>query len=862
MEARPDCRSRALRCRLLVSLLLALGIVLWSMPGWSQGPDRYSLDAQLQFLVDPSDSLSLAEALRSDQWQQNRSGKVINRGFSDDTLWVRARVPGTVEGAESRYLVIPYPLLEQVRLYVRDPASGALLSQSDQSQLRAQQSLLYHFYFMIFPLPEDSTGTLDLVLQVKSATSLQVPLEVWSEQYLVRYQIYETLFWGLYFGVILALGAFNLFVAWSVRDKAYLYYVFYLASMAGVMLTLSGLGSAYLWPQDPTFHRYVLPTCTALTVIWALLFTRKFLYPRGFPGKLDATLAVITGFALVLILYSWTEPLQGLKWSGVLGGLVVVLVTVAGIRAWSAGVVIARYFVLAWLMFAAGAVVYLLAIFGVLPVSRFSNHAFQIGSALEAVFLCFALAHRIKEERQEKLDALQQRHQAEQQVRALERETLEYATRDPVTRMPNEALLLARLQELIHAASPGQSWALVILHFPQMKELLSSLGRGLSESLFRTLTRQLNLILVDSPSATFIEEKHRAYLAVLDFGSLALICETSGEEGVASRLVSRIMRHFESPIDVSSVAVSLDLFAGIACYPSHGDRADLLLQYAGAAKDEGLRRGERIFIYSPELDAYGRRRLALMGALSRAIGDNELELYLQPQMDCSGRGLVGAEILLRWNSPRYGRVSPGEFIEIAESAGLMGPLTRYVVRRSLELLHSLNQNGLHLTLSINLSVQNLIEPDFVRFITTCAEHYQVRLSDLILEVTETTLIEKVGTVVDNLEQLSAAGCSIALDDFGTGYSSLAYLSRLPIHELKIDRSFISQMKQNLSNLRIVENTIKLARTLRIQTVAEGIEDRETLEAVTRMGCDRVQGYHISRPMPAAEFRYWAMQVAG
>jgi len=847
--------------------LLGRALLMWvammlTATGWAQDAERYSLNSRLSFLVDPSNRLSLAEALRSDQWQQNRSGRVVNRGFSDDTLWLQARVSGSGGGVEARYLVIPYPLLEQVTLYVRDPQSGALLSQFDQSDVQDQQSLLFHFYFMSFPLPDTGGGMLDLVLRVKSATSLQVPLEVWSEHYLVRYQIYETLFWGLYFGVVLALIAFNLFIAWSVWNRAYLYYVLYLVSISGVMLTLSGLGSAYVWPQDPTFHRYVLPTCTALSVIWALLFTRRFLYWRGFPARLNGVMATTAGFALVLILYSWTEPLKGFMWSGLLGGLVVLLVTVAGIRAWVAGVVIARYFVLAWLMFAAGTVLYLLSLFGVIPVSHVSNHAIQIGSGLEAILLCFALAHRIKEERQQKMDALQQRHQAEQQVRALELETLEQATRDPVTRMPNEALLLVRLQELIQTSSSDRSWALVILHFPQMKELSSSLGKGMSESLFRTVTRQLNHIVASSRYATFIDEKQGAYLAVLDFGSLALVCETSEEAGVASNLVSRIMRHFEAAIDISHVAISLDPYAGVACYPQHGERADVLLQHAGAARDEGLRRGERILIYNPELAAYGRRRLALMGALSRAIVNQELELYLQPQMDCSGGGLVGAEILLRWHSPRYGRVAPDEFIEIAESAGLMGQLTRYVVSRALELLSSLNQNDLRLTLSINLSVQNLIEPDFVRFVTECAEKNQVQMSDLILEVTETTLIEKVGVVVDNLEQLTAAGCSIALDDFGTGYSSLAYLSRLPIHELKIDRSFISQMKQSLSNLRIVENTIKLARTLKIETVAEGIEDRETLETVARMGCDRVQGYHISRPMPEAEFRYWALQTAG
>src|SRR5690606_4476390 len=451
MEAEPDSQRRARISQQLGSALLVLVVAMLTATGWAQDVERYSLNSQLSFLVDPSNRLSLAEALRSDRWQQNSSGKVVNQGFSNDTLWIHTQISGARGSEESRYLVIPYPLLEQVTLYVRDPVSGAVLSQLDQSDLRAQQSLQFHFYLMSFPLPDNSSGMLDLVLQVQSATALQVPLEIWSEYCLVRYQIYESLFWGLYFGVILALVAFNLFIAWSVQDRAYLYYVLYLVSIAGVMLTLSGLGTAYVWPEDPTFHRYALPTFTALSVIWALLFTRRFLHWRGFPGRLNGVMAMMAGFALVLVLYSWIEPLKGLMWSGVLGGLVVVVVTVAGIRAWSAGVVIARYFVLAWLMFTAGAVLYLLAIFGIISVSRFSNHAIQIGSALEAVLLCFALAHRIKEERQQKIDALQQRHQAEQQVQALELQTLEYATRDPVTRLPNEALLLARLQELIQS---------------------------------------------------------------------------------------------------------------------------------------------------------------------------------------------------------------------------------------------------------------------------------------------------------------------------------------------------------------------------------------------------------------------------
>ncbi len=822
--------------------------------------DRLSLNRHIEFLLDPDGNWSLREALASNQWRVHSENEVLNFGFTDETAWLKTTVRLPPDATKQWLLVIPYPLLEQVEVYLLDVASNQPLYQLDGENASAAAAT----YYQSFALPNNREGPMRILVRAKSTTSLQVPLEIWSQEYLAQRQVMETLYWGLYFGFLLALIAYNSFLFTSVRDVAYLYYVMYLIAIGVVMFSISGLGKVYLGQLSDFIPRYSLPVGTGFASLWALLFARSFLHWQGFPAKLDRTMGLGALCALALVGYAWFEPALGAQLSGWMGGIAISLVIVAGVSAWRGGVIIARYFVMAWAAFALGALLYLLNIFGLIPVSRISNHAIQVGSALDAVLLSFALAHRIKEERSQKLAAMRQRHAAEQQMKQLHLQALEQAMHDPATRMPNDSLLVARLQELLQAEpSLNRPFALVLLYFPQVREIASSLGRGLAESLMRRLVRDFNQVLIADGRTFCIEARGRAHLAVTEFASLAFICHASDQEETSLRApIEQLLAHFDTPVDIGSVAMSLDVFCGIAQYPAHGDRADLLVQHAGSARDLGLRRGERVVLYNSEMDVFGRRRLVLMGALSRAIREGELELYMQPQLECDSLRLVGAEILLRWRSPKHGAVPTTEFIEIAESAGLMNHLTRYVVREAMAVLSSLNRNGLRLSLSINLSVQNLIEPDFVDYILESASRYQINLRDIVLEVTETSLIEKISTVIDNLERLAAAGCSIALDDFGTGYSSLAYLSRLPITELKIDRSFIMQMSESLSDFRIVENTVKLARTLAMQTVAEGVEDSVMLDTVVQLGCTRVQGYYVGKPMPADQFYDWAQRKVG
>lgn len=817
------------------------------------------LNPDARFLREDSINHDFSKVNLAQSWRDNPSSGVLSFGFTSDILWVYLPLTFATAPVNKRYLVIPYPLLEHVELSAFNE-SGEQIFESDLSQSRKQQRVV-DSQNLSFLLPDHFVGNIDLFLRVRSTTSMQVPLELWSEDYLITRHIHETLLWGLYFGVIIALIAYNGFLFFSVRDLAYCYYSLYLTSSAGIMLCLSGLGALYVWPMDAAFNRHALTFFTGMTSLWMLAFTRSFLNWKGFPSAMNKSLATGAVVCLGLMVFAWFNPVLGAHISAWVGSITIVMSLSAGLYALSRGVAIARFFVLAFTMFAAGASLYLLNVFGWLPVSAFTNHAIQLGSALEAILLSLALAHRIKEDRLAVLIALQQKHAIDQQLKQMELDVRDSAMHDPLTGMPNDSLLITRMKELEQSAGDCL-FGVIMLQFPQMREIATSLGRAMAVPLFNKLVRDLNHVLSEHHNAMVIEEKSRAYLAVTEFGTLVFLCK---RDEIDAEFVKRFAEHFRSmydaAIDVGNITVNLDAFCGIALYPMHGEKAEILLQHASASLEQGHRNGERVCVYSVEIDNYGHRRLALMGALSRAIRDGELDIYVQPQLDCFAMKLVGGEILLRWNSAKHGNVPTQEFIEIAENAGMMPQLSRYVVKRGMLLLKQLHAQGLPVTLSLNLSVHNLVEPDFVAFVEDHARELQVDLRFLVMEVTETSASENIDTVIGTLKQLANIGCSIALDDFGTGYSSLSYLSRLPIHELKIDRSFINQMRKSDSDLRIVENTVKLARTLHIQTVAEGVEDADMLAIVTALGCDRVQGYFTGKPMPAEFFSKWALRKA-
>ncbi|MFC4258136.1 EAL domain-containing protein [Marinobacter lacisalsi] len=815
---------------------------------------HYHLNSHIEYILDGERPLD--ELLQRGQWRNKNDDSVLNLGFTNQSVWIRASLTIPEPLTRQWYLVIPYPLLEEVDLYIaRDNQQPAIYTSRQQTEDQRDQARSYQ---VALPLPRNLDGQVDLFLKARSATSLQVPVELWREDHLLLRFSLVSLYWGAYFGVLCALVIYNLFLFISLRDLAYGYYVLYIGSISLLMLCISGVGSAWIWGGQPLLPRYALPISTALVSLFALLFARSFLKWQDISLRWDRSMKIAAGLAGLLIFYTWANPIHGAMLAGLLGTLVIVLLIAVGVAGLKAGVAIARYFVLAWTTFALGASLYLLSVFDLLPVNLVTKHSMQVGSVAEVLLLSFALAHRIKDERARKLAALRKQQMAERQVRDLEMQSLEQAMHDSTTRMPNASLLNQHLQTMM---SRKQRVALTLVHYPQVKDIASSMGHRLAEEVFCQLMEKLNRTLAGLDGVVCLESRQSAYIAIPEFGSAAFVVDLELFEGPMEPFIEQVVGNHEISVHAVRLPVFMNLHCGVAIAPEHGDSTEILYQHASAAQDRSQSSKVPVQVYNNEISDFARRRLDLVTALPPAIRAGELELYLQPQMNSTGQELVGAEMLLRWHSPRFGPVPAGEVIDIAENAGLMDLLSRHVVTEAWQTMKILRERQLNIPCSINLSVQNLTDSHFVTFALAGIREHAIPMNRVIFEVTETSMMHNMDAVIGSLLQIANSGCRVALDDFGTGYSSLAYLSRLPIHELKIDRCFVSQMSSSQNDLGIVQSTLKLAHTLNLEAVAEGVEDTRTMELLSQLGCHRLQGYLFARPMPLDTFCDWATALS-
>jgi predicted signal transduction protein with EAL and GGDEF domain len=308
------------------------------------------------------------------------------------------------------------------------------------------------------------------------------------------------------------------------------------------------------------------------------------------------------------------------------------------------------------------------------------------------------------------------------------------------------------------------------------------------------------------------------------------------------------------PFDVSGHRVFVEASIGVVLFPADGADSDTLLRRADIAMYQAKRSGKGIVAYQAEHDPQSQRRLDLLSDLRHAIARDELFLHYQPQT--RGDGTSSFEALLRWRHSARGMVPPSEFIPLAEESGFINEVALFVVREAVRDIATLGSLVAEPRVAVNLSARNLHLPGIVDAIAAELSASHVDPGALTIEITETAVMSDAKRSLETLTRLSELGVRLSIDDFGTGYSSLGYLRRLPVKELKIDRSFVMDMLTNQSSDAIVTSTIQLGHSLGLEVVAEGVEDAATLEALGQRGCDLAQGYHIARPMPFADLVEW------
>ncbi len=408
----------------------------------------------------------------------------------------------------------------------------------------------------------------------------------------------------------------------------------------------------------------------------------------------------------------------------------------------------------------------------------------------------------------------------------------------------------AGFEELLCQLQPPA--AVLLLDLDRFREVNDTLGHAHGDVLLRQAASRLAAEV--GPAGTV------ARLGGDEFAVLA----PGADARAAVRLAGRLLACLTRPFPLAEVCLELAASVGVAVRPDgrDGDPARLMLE-AEVAMYLAKASGRGWELYSPERDHHSRERLTLASGLRRAIEDGELEVHYQPKIDLRTAAVLGMEALVRWRHPEWGLLGPDLFVPVAERAGLIRPLTLWVLDAAAEEYRALAELGFgHLEIAVNLSLRSMVELDFPDRVVAVLRRHGVPASALTLEITESIGLSDPPGTVGMLERLVEAGTTISVDDFGTGFASLSLLERLPAGELKIDRSFVASMLDARRDAVIVESTIDLARKLGLRAVAEGVEDGDTSDALADLGCDQAQGYFFSRPLPADQLEAWLPAAAG
>jgi diguanylate cyclase (GGDEF)-like protein len=437
-------------------------------------------------------------------------------------------------------------------------------------------------------------------------------------------------------------------------------------------------------------------------------------------------------------------------------------------------------------------------------------------------------------------------NQMQSAIATREEEIRFQATHDALTGLPNRTLFLDRLSyAIIGARRNGPSVGMIMMDIDRFKEVNDTLGHQFGDQLLIEIGRRLEHTLRQSDTV--------ARLGGDEFAVMFLAPTFKHAEDVAARVESA----FEAPIMLGDVSIDVNASLGIALYPAHADDAGTLMRHADIAMYDAKREHSGVAIYEPGRDEHTLRRLSLMMDLRQAIARDELELYFQPKADVKSERVVHAEALVRWNHPQHGIMRPDEFIPLAEQSGKISLITKWVIRRAIAQCAEWRRDGLELTVAVNLSALDLFDSELPTFISGLLSDAKLSPASLVLEITESAVMKDAAFSTKMLADLKRRGICLAIDDFGTGYSSLAHLKRLPVDELKIDKSFVMNLCESAADdLVIVRSTIELGHNMGLVVIAEGVETLEAWDILKRLGCDMAQGYYMTPPLSATKFREW------
>jgi diguanylate cyclase (GGDEF)-like protein len=422
------------------------------------------------------------------------------------------------------------------------------------------------------------------------------------------------------------------------------------------------------------------------------------------------------------------------------------------------------------------------------------------------------------------------------------------ALHDPLTGLPNRTFFAVRAEQAMRSRGGNNHFGVIVIDLDRFKQVNDTLGHAYGDLLLEAVAERLRRAL---PGRYTV-----ARLGGDEFAILLPRVECVADALQAAEQMGAALRE---PFSLNELSVDVGGSIGIACYPEHGQNIESLIQHADVAMYKAKQNGAGFAIYSPEGGRSHADPLDLAADLRHAVQDDQIVLHYQPQLELRTGALKGVEVLVRWEHPTHGLISPNDFIPFAETTGLIRPLTRHVLEQALEQVDLWRERGLELDLAVNLSTSDLLDAQLPEAVWAALGRWGVEPGRLTLEITESNMVSDSGGVATVVARLRQLGVRLAIDDFGTGYSSLTYLKKLPVSEVKVDRSFVMRMMEDPTDQTLVSSIVALGHQLGLRVVGEGVEDQASLSALRTLGCDAAQGFQISKPLCADELFRWAAQ---
>ena len=797
------------------------------------------------FLIDASGELTLSELLANKTLLVQRPLNEIPWNFSQQAYWINLVIHNNNQRTVDIVSHFSNPMLDQLTIYqvlenkvIEEENLGWQVLDLD----RLSRSI------PSYDVKVKQEETVELYIRIATEGIAKTPIDLYLKDDFFNLVRATFFIWGSFVGIIITMSLYNLVLFLGLKDSVYLVYIGYTISVLMMLGVVMGFGH-YIWPESiMRFLRENIVAVNTLVIIFTLSFALLFFNSREnktrivkFCNSYIVYLIVFSFISMVLPEYI-SAPIFFLNMALLYPAAAILIVQQYKINGlW------ARLYIVSWMPLILGAIIQPMGLTGAIDNSFIIHHALMIGVLFEVILMAMALANRMR----------------------YKKETALYnATHEPETQLANTQLLETKIKERLYR---NDDFAVCIIKITDFSSLLPYISNSdnndlmlmVSQMIEEKLHYEYNFLVLECDRDKSKNKKIK--IAKINDGVFAVLIKLTStsliEQDRLKKQLVFLRNDMPKGVQAGKLFINIATTVGISLLESQQKISPSnIIKQAYQALEKGTREGVWFSIFQQEEASKVAQRLVLASDLQQALRNDELELFHQPQIDIRKNIVDGSEVLLRWKHKDHGFINPDVFIKLAEDTGIINELTLWVVDRACNDLETIIGFGYNnYNVSVNISGKDISEPQFLTNIKQVIGQYDIPLSSLTFELTESVMVNDFNYLSQVMNELVAMGIHIAVDDYGTGYSSLLYISQLPFSELKIDKSFVMNLVSSERDLTIVKTTIEMAENLGLKLVAEGIESKEIEEILKRHGCQIVQGYYYNKPAKFSQYLTWLAQ---